>query len=533
MKYLKSIILFTALLLCIGTLNAQNRPNVLWLDLEDISPIMAAYGDSTVKTPNIDRLCNEGITFTNAYATVGVCAPSRASIITGMFPTAIGAQHMRVEPKSKFVDIPKYEVVPPPAVRCFTDILRENGIYTICSNKTDYQFSASPFSWDEFAKNDETDRYIFNMPKPFFKQINFWETHESQIWGWCRQNVPLKVDTSKVKIPPYLLQTPAMKLDIATEYNNLLFVDAKIGRIISELEKNSLLNNTIIILSGDHGTGLPRAKRTVYESGVKVPLIVRFPDKRMAKTYNNDLVYLMDLGATILSFYNIPTPNYMHGHDIIGKFKPQVPRKYAFFSADRFDDQYDLIRAVTNGRYKYIRNYQPQKKQFMDIGFRKEMQGVKELYYFDSLGLLTPAQATVMRKFKPTEELFDLQNDPYELTNLANHPEMAAVISELRGALDEWLRNTRDWGFTNEFEMANVFWPNKQQPVTATPTISATKNKVSLNCTTEGATVGYKFKKSDKWKIYTHGIAVKKGDSLYVAAHRLGFKTSDIVGIKF
>src|SRR6478735_8422483 len=192
---------------------AQNQPNVLWLDFEDLSPIIAAYGDSTISTPNIDRLVKEGVTFKKAYTCVPVCAPTRASLITGMFPTSIGAHNMRIQAVNKYPNVPNYEVVPPAYVRCYPDILRENGIYTSCSKKTDYQFSPSPFTWDEIPLNEETDRYIFPKEKPFFKQLNFWETHESQIWSWCRQNVPLTVDTSKVKVPPYLPQTATMKLD--------------------------------------------------------------------------------------------------------------------------------------------------------------------------------------------------------------------------------------------------------------------------------------------------------------------------------
>lgn len=511
---------------------AQQKPNVLWLDLEDLSPILAAYGDSTVSTPNIDRLSKEGITFTKAYATVGVCAPSRASIITGMFPVAIGAHNMRITAKSNYPSVLGYEVVPPADVRCFPDILRENGVFTSCSKKTDYQFSPSPFTWDEFPKNEETDRYVFDMPQPFFKQINFWETHESQIWSWCRQNVPLTVDTAKVKLPPYLPKTIGTKLDWATQYNNLKFTDAKIGKILAELEKKGILNNTIIIFTGDHGNGLPRSKRSVYESGVRVPMIVRFPDKRMAGTYSNDLVYLMDLGPTILSFYNLSTPGHMHGRDIVGKYKPKEARKYAYFSADRFDECTDIIRAVTDGRYRYIRNFQPQKPQFLNLVFRKAQDGVKDLYKFDSLGLLNETQATVMRKTKPVEELFDTQNDPHETSNIAHKAEMQAKLAEMRAALDQWLRETKDMGFIPENEIANTFWPGLKQPTTATPKIKIQKNQATATVKTEGATIGYKNRNADSWKIYKGTLELKKGDSLYLAAHRLGWKTSEVLRMK-
>jgi N-sulfoglucosamine sulfohydrolase len=510
--------------------NAQKTPvkyNVLWLDMEDLSPHLACYGDSTIQTPNIDRLAKEGVIFTKAYACAGVCAPSRVSIITGMYPTALGAHNMRVLAEHKYPNVPKYEVVPPAEVRCFPDILREYGVYTIASKKSDYQFSPSPFTWDELTKNDEVDRYQIPVQRPFFKQINFWETHESQIWSWMRENVPLKVDTSKVKVPPYLPQTPTMKLDWAAQYNNLLFTDAKIGKIIKALEDAGQLDKTIIVLSGDHGDGLPRSKRTVYESGVRVPLIVRFPDMKMAGKRIEDLVYLMDLGPTILSFYNISIPGYMNGRNVFAD--NQEARTFAFFSADRFDDKYDIIRAVTDGKYKYIRNFQPQKPPFMNLAFRKAQAGVRELYLQDSLGKLNEIQQLTMRKTKPMEELYDLQNDPFEIRNLAQKSGNEQILIKLRTVLDNWMRETKDLGFTPENELAEMFWPNGKQPLTALPSIEKNGKQTSLSCTTPGATIGYRTKAKDPWKIYSKSVEISPKDSLYVMAHRLGFRTSETV----
>ena len=527
MQPIRIITLLCCLLWHLVTNAQQRMPNVLWLDLEDLSPILSMYGDSTIETPHIDRLAREGVTFTNAYATVGVCAPSRASIITGMYTTAFGAHNMRITATNAYG--PKYEVVPPAEVRCYPDLLREKGVYTICSKKTDYQFRSSPFTWDQFDKNDENDRYQFNYPQPFFKQMNFWETHESQIWDWCRQNVPILIDSSRVKTPPYLPNTPGTRMDWITQYNNLKFVDNKIGRILEALEKTGILENTIIIFTGDHGNGLPRSKRTVYESGVKVPMIIRLPNKRMAGTRVDELASLMDLGPTILSMYGIPTPNNMHGRDLLGAFRPATPRQHLFFSADRFDDQYDLIRAVSNGRFKYIRNFQPQKPQFANLAFRKKQQGVRDLYLLDSLQQLDAAAQTVMRKTKPTEELFDIMNDPHELHNLAGDPRYQQVLQQLRLTLDRWMQDTRDMGFTPEKEIAETFWPGGIQPVTAAPEVQISGGTVALTCRTPGATIGYRINGQQGWTIYTHPLAVKKGDSVEVMAHRLGYKSSEVL----
>ncbi len=524
---IRSIILLISIFLLQINAQAQQRlQNIIWIDLEDLSPILSMYGDSTIATPNIDRLAREGVTFTNAYSTVGVCAPSRASIITGMFPVSIGAHNMRIGAPNAYAaqGVPEYEVVPPPEARCFPDLLRQNSIYTVCGGKTDYQFSPSPFSWDRSERDTDSARNQFNYPQPFFKQIHFAETHESQIW--LRKNQPLLIDSSRVKIPPYLPQTEGTRRDWITQYNNLKFVDEKIGKILDALEKAGILQHTIIIFTGDHGNGLPRSKRTVYESGVKVPMIIRFPDKRMAGTRNTDLAYLMDLGPTILSVYGIATPTHMHGRDLLGKFKPTKPRQQLFFSADRFDVSYDMIRAVSNGKFKYIRNFEPRKPQFMDVSYRKKQEGVQDLYRLDSLKQLNPYGQTVMRKTKPTEELYDFVNDPHELKNLADDPRYQTIRKALKLALDDWMLDIRDMGYTPEKDIAASFWPGGVQPITESPSFTTAGGKINLSCGTPGATIGYKINGQPGWSIYTQPFAIKKGDAVEIMAHRLGYRTS-------
>jgi protein-tyrosine-phosphatase len=258
-------------------------------------------------------------------------------------------------------------------------------------------------------------------------------------------------------------------------------------------------------------------------------MIIRFPDKRQAGTRYEEPAYLMDLGPTILSMYGIAIPANMHGRDLLGRFRPTAPRPYLFFTADRFDDQYDLIRAVSNGQYKYIRNFQPHKPQFLNLAFRKRQDGVMDLYRLDSLGQLSPDAQTVMRKTKPTEELFHIVNDPHELNNLAKDSRYQAVLQELKLALDQWMQEVRDLGFTPEKEIADRCWPGGQQPVTANPEIRIQSGRVHLACTSSGATIGYKINQQAGWTIYTQPFSVKKGDSIEVMAHRLGYKSSAVV----
>jgi len=538
MKALKHSLMFVLITILQIVLSSFKTPkekqkekyNVLWIVLEDFSPRLSCYGDNTISTPNIDRLAKEGIVFDRAYSCAGVSAPSRFSIITGMYPSACGAQNMRIGKKlMKQIPFPGYEVVTPNNVRCFTEFLRVKGVFCMNASKTDYQFSSPETAWDlqeaTSPPNQEPEKWCnFPSEKPFFKVLNFWQTHESMISGWMRENVKCEVDTSKVILPPYFPNSATAKLDLAAQYNNVLNVDKIIGVILKKLEEQNLLDKTIIFFYSDHGDGLPRAKRTVYETGVRVPLIVRFPDKRMAGSRNSDLVYLMDLGPTVMSFFDVPAPSYMNGHDIFSQNIEK--RKYAFFSADRFDERTDFIRGISDGNYKYIRYFQPDKPQFLDINFRRSIATVRELYKLDSLHLLNKYQQQVMRKSKPTEELFDFTTDPWELNDLSQDPKYKEKLLELRTALCERMIDIKDMGFLPEAEISEMFWPGGIQPLVDDPLIDKKKEGITLTCKTSGAVIGYKTDINKAYTIYQHPIKSGKADSIYVIATRIGFKSS-------
>lgn len=512
---------------------AKEKWNVLSIVLEDMSCKLAAYGDSTISTPNIDRLSKEGITFDNAYACVGVCAPSRAGIITGMFPTAIGAHNMLIvtESSKNEYQVPMYEAVPPADVRCFTEFLRAKGVYCENQDKTDYQFVAPATAWDATKKlpnHQDAALYAdFPVQEPFYKVINFWQTHESQLFpnGWMRNNITISFDSSKVKVPPYLPNTAKVRSDIAHQYNNLKAIDEHVGVILDGLEKKGLLDHTIVLFYTDHGDGLPRAKRTVYESGVKVPLMVRFPDKRMAGSRNKDFIYLMDIGPTVLSMYNISIPGYMHGKDFLFDQKSTHTREYMMYSADRFDAGYDMIRAIRYKQYKYIRNFQPQKPQFLDLEFRRSQFTAQELYRLEAEGKLDAVQQQVMPKTKPAEELFDLDKDPFEIKDISKNPENALILKKMRMALDSFQRATGDMGFVPEKDLAELFWPKGEQPQTKEAQLKIENSKALISCETPGASIGVKYNNNSAWTVYTSNMPLPaKADSLYVLTHRIGYK---------
>ncbi|MEA2708551.1 MAG: N-sulfoglucosamine sulfohydrolase [Phycisphaerales bacterium] len=334
------------------------RPlNVLCLTVEDMSPWLACYGDKTAPTPNLDRLAREGIRYTNAFATSPVCAPARHTLITGLYATSTGAMHMRNGSQSKealerdphaYDNIPIYEAVPPPRVRCFPEFLRVAGYYTTNNAKEDYQFRAPPTAWDDSSGQAH---YRNRKPdQPFFAVFNCNFTHESQAFP----DAPKRADVVKpanVKIPPYYPDTYAVRETLAQTYNNIVAMDKWVGEKIAELERQGLLNSTVVIFFSDHGVGLPRGKRSSYDSGLRVPLLVRFPDRTGARTIEDRLVSFIDFAPTMLSLCGLKPPTYMRGRAFLGEFQ-QDPPPYVFSTQDRMDAVLDTVRSVSDGQYR-------------------------------------------------------------------------------------------------------------------------------------------------------------------------------------
>jgi len=357
---------------------------MLWITVEDMSPHLGCYGDDTAQTPNIDQLAKEGIRFTNAYSVSGVCAPSRASLITGMYPVTIGAQHMRTQFRTASIAlvtdpealaIPVYEAVPPPEIKCFPEYLRSTGYYCSNNSKTDYQFKAPITAWDESSDTAHWRKRPSEMP--FFSVINFKTTHESQVW--VRADDPLDIAPETVPVPPYYPDNSVIRQDIARNYNNIQIMDAQVGEVLRQLEEDGLKDKTIIFFYSDHGDGLPRAKRWLYDSGLRVPLIIRFPDGRSAGSVNNDLVSFVDFAPTVLSRLNLPIPDHMQGQAFLGSQKSES-RKFVFAAKDRMDPVMDTARAVRDKRYKYIRNYFPEKPFVQFLPYRDQMPLMQELH---------------------------------------------------------------------------------------------------------------------------------------------------------
>ena len=500
----------------------ERRLSILWISCEDISPDLGCYGDDYADTPGLDRLAKQGCRYSNAFVPYPVCAPTRSAVITAMYPSTIGTMHMRTRLKG-------YDAVPPPYVKCFTEYLRAAGYYCTNKNKTDYQFSAPFTAWDQ----SHNRAHWRNRPKdmPFFSVINLFVTHESQCWDI---DEPLTHDPAKAKLPPYYPDTPIVRRNWARYYDRITLMDKQAADILKNLEDDGLANNTVVFFWSDHGRGLPRGKRWPYDSGLHVPLIIRWPGKIKPGTVCHDLINLIDLAPTVLSIAGIEIPSYMQGRAFLGEQKDE-PREYVFGGRERMDRTSDEhIRSIRDKRYRYIRNFMPQKPYAQKIPYMEKMPIMQEWRRLNAEGKLKGPQKLFFQKTKPPEELYDIAADPYEINNLADSPEYQRVLKRMRSVLEKWMKDTNDLGGTPEDELIERMWPGRKQPLTATPIIEATaatagKVTVKIICTTDGASIGYRLGEKGRWLIYTGPIQLKADTLLQTKAIRIGYKESEVV----
>jgi uncharacterized sulfatase len=429
-----------------------DKPNILWITCEDVSPLLGCYGDELAITPNIDKLAGEGVRYTKAFATAPVCAPSRSCLVTGVYATSLGTQHLRSEVKL------------PEKIKCFPEYLRAAGYY--CSNnyKKDYNF-IDVNVWDE--SSHEAHWRKRRGEQPFFSVFNFVSTHQGQINGadeefYAKYTSKLEPeerhDPAKILMPPYYPDTEFVRKIWARYYNLITFMDKQVGDLLIQLEADGLAGNTIVFFFADHGLGIPRFKRTLYDSGLHVPLIVRFPEPyqhlspgRPGETVNS-LVSFVDFAPTVLSLTGLPIPSYMEGRALLGS-QAQPPRKYVFGASSRVDEAYEFSRSVRDERYKYIRNYLPHLPYIQPSEYPDRAEIMQELRRAVAEEELSPAQKMLWEATKPVEELYDTVEDPHEIDNLVGHPENKAVLERLRKILHAWMLETRDTGLLPEAEM--------------------------------------------------------------------------------
>jgi arylsulfatase A-like enzyme len=545
---------------------ASGRPNILFLLAEDMSSRVGAFGDPVAVTPTLDRLAEEGVRYTSVFTAAPVCGPSRAALVTGVHPITTGTHQMRTSDLG-------YQAVPPPDVKAFPELLRAAGYYTYTDLKLDYQFSgvlagSGPFAiWDD----EGFSTHWRNRPegKPFFGLVNFVVTHESaifprlvlpRVWEphglvkslmglnyirlfWGHEDV---VSPEDVSVPPYYPDTPAVRADLARHYNNIHRMDEMVAELLEQLERDGLADSTIVIWTTDHGDGLPRAKRELYDSGIRVPMIVRWPQAFRPPgvepgATQDQLVSFVDLAPTILSLAEVPVPGFMQGR---GFLRPDAGprRRYIHAARDRMDTgDLDRRRAVRDKRFKYIRNYHPERAAAFPSEYRMSQRIQQELWALHEEGSLTGAPALWFEAPRPAEELFDTRIDPHEIENLVRDPVHARTLERLRGELDRWLAQTGDLGAIPEDEMIEQMWPGREQPSTTPPRITLVRlspgaTRVTLTSSSEGSSIGYRVNgradDGSDWNLYVGPFEAQIREEVEAKAVRYGYAESEVVKLR-
>jgi len=419
----------------------KKRPNILWITCEDTGPELGCYGDEYAVTPNLDAFAGHAMRYRVAWSTAPVCAPARTTLISGVYPPSTGAEHMRSE-----VRMPAF-------MRMYPQILREAGYYCTNNSKEDYNLTKPGKVWDESSRKGHWKNRAADQP--FFSIFNLTVSHESQL---RKRPHTLKHDMAKAPIPAYHPDTPEVRHDWAQYYDKVTEMDTQAGTRLEELKEAGLMEDTIVVFYGDHGSGMPRSKRWPYNSGLHVAMMVYVPEKfkhLAPKEYQSGgvsdrLVGFIDLAPTLLSTAGIKPPDWMQGHAAMGKFETP-PQPYLFGFRGRMDERYDLVRSVRNQRYIYVRQYMPHLiyGQYINYMFQTPTTQVWKKLYDE--GKLNAAQRRFWER-KPPEELYDLQTDPSEVNNLVDSPEHQVVLKELRRALREQILRIRDVGFLSEAE---------------------------------------------------------------------------------
>ncbi|RPI95426.1 MAG: sulfatase, partial [Chloroflexi bacterium] len=405
------------------------------------------YGAKEVWTPNLDKLAREGVRYTRCFTTAPVCSPSRSAFMTGMYQTTIGAHNHRSHRDDGYTL--------PAGVRLLTDWLRDAGYFTANvralpqgtgfrgTAKTDWNFAyeGKPFDSDQWAD--------LKSHRPFYAQVNFAETHR----GFC---APKHADPSKVELPPWTPDHPVAREDWARYLDSATELDRKVGVILDLLNRDGLADNTVVVFFGDNGQAHVRGKQFCYDSGLLVPMIIHWPKNFPAPkhiqpgTVDDRLLCSIDLAPTLIDIAGAKKPARMEGEIFLGN-RASKPRKYLFGARDRCDETVFRFRTVRDERFRYIRNFTPDRPFLQSNDYKERQYPVWTLLpKLQAAGELTPAQATLCAATMPAEELYDTQTDPHEINSLAGSPKHAKDLKRLRSVLEKWIRESGDQGQTLE-----------------------------------------------------------------------------------
>lgn len=421
--------------LALGDSQDPDRPNIVWIFAEDICPDLSCYGTKGVHTPNLDRLADEGVRYDNAFVTAPVCSAARSAMMTGCHQNFIGSNQHRTAKKTPLPD----------PVEPFPLLLQKAGYFTSIPGKNDLNFTHKPLS---------TGKGIDERTKgqPFFLQKTFGSTHRSFI----REDDDSRLQN--IELPPYYPDVQLSRRDWGNYLNTVEHMDRQVGKFLDQLERKGLSDNTMVIFIGDHGRCMPRAKQFLYDSGLHVPLIIRWPDKIDAGSVDKNLVSSIDLAPTILAAAGVEPPQWMHGRNLLND--RLEPRKYVFAARDKMDSTHDAMRAIRSENFKYILNLMPERAYCQFNRYKEQQYPMLALLNVMHLqGKLNNVQDRFMQPTKPQEELYDLRQDPYETCNLADNPEYAEVKQILAERLEDWREDIKDQGVTDDFRKGG--WPSE------------------------------------------------------------------------
>ncbi|HXH33573.1 MAG TPA: sulfatase [Plantibacter sp.] len=540
----------------------ESLPNIVWISTHDINPDLGTYsgvwpGAEYAHTPNLDALAARGVRFDNAFAAAPICAPARSAIITGNFPTSIGTMHMRSK------------AVPPPEVRLLPEILRHAGYY--CTNTwfTDFQMDLPDIVFDECSPS----AHWRNRPDedtPFFAMFHGMVTHESQLYldddafAAATSNVSEadRHDPALAPIPPYYPDDETFRTAWARYSDLITEMDVWAGRLISELEEDGLLDDTIVVFWSDHGKGMPRAKRWPNEAGLREPLIVSWPSRLPGGVAAPGLVHTMDLAPTMLALAGLEVSETMHGVPLFEADGSPVasPNEYTYGGRDRQGEAEDRSRTVRDVRFRYIRHDFPDKPAMIHTEYADRFSTWAR---FRSLAsdecqqrargevpsAMTEVQRAVVAQSKPTEELYDVRADPHETMNLATDARFATDRERLRDALTAWAERYGDLGTVPESELEERWRRGGVRCSVSTPEVSVVDGMVSISCSTPGSLLGWTsvapraeeaprgFQREigtptddgRAWQLMRGPLTV--GTAIWVKAWRLGYAPSDEVAV--
>ena len=448
MKALLILLVFT-----LHPLLAADQPNILWIVTEDnAAHWLGCYGNKQARTPHLDQLAARSHRFTAAYSNSPVCAVARATILMGRYSPSMGTQHMRS----------RYPI--PDHLKTYVHHLRQAGYYCTNNSKTDYNIAGRDGRhWDESSRK----AHYKNRPEgsPFMAIFNLTTSHESSLFppkfkrSRERGIVPQKtrLDPASLDLPPFLPDLPEVRRDVARYHDIMNATDQRIGKILAQLEKDGLAEDTIVFYYGDHGGPTPRGKRYLHDTGVRIPMIIHVPKKWQHLTpfkpgqAVDEPVAFVDLAPTLLSLAGLPDDPHMQGRPFLGKNRTEPAEDHhIFLYADRFDEIYGLRRGLTDGRYKYVRHFQPHLWTAPYSFYQFQMPSWTAWQKAWKEGKLSGTHADLWENDTVAEELFDTQADPWELKNLADDPAHAERLAQMRAALKAKMLEVRDTGLIAE-----------------------------------------------------------------------------------